>query len=77
MNNDRRKEIDKIVIIIENAKSQIDNILSDEEFSFDNMPEGLQSSDRGMQSEEAIENLQEAIDKIDEAIDFLNDAKGV
>lgn len=77
MNNVRRKDINKIINTIEILKSQIENLLSEEEFSFDNMPEGIQESEKGDKSQEAIENLQSAIDSIDEAIDYLTDAKGV
>lgn len=73
MNKERRNKIAKIISDIENIKSNLQNVLNDEEFAFDNMPENLQSSMRGEESEEAIECMNEAIDALDEAIDQLNE----
>ena len=49
------------------------SILSEEQYAFDNMPEGLQSSYRGMCSEDAIDNMEEASEKLDEVIELLGD----
>lgn len=73
MNNQRRKEIKKIIEKMYDIKTEIESVLSDEEFSFDNMPEGLQNSERGMNSEEAIDLLNEAIDNIEGSIENLED----
>ena len=73
MNKQRRKEIQKNIQLLEEAKNNLENILSDEQDYFDNMPENLQGSIRGEDSEEAIDVLQEAIDAIDECMSSLND----
>lgn len=73
MNKQRRKEIQKNIQLLEEAKNNLENILSDEQDYFDNMPENLQGSIRGEDSEEAIDVLQEAIDAIDECVSSLND----
>ena len=73
MNKERRVKISKIINDIENIKSNLQDVLSDEEFAFDNMPENLQSSMRGEESEEAIECMNEAIDALDEALSQLSD----
>ena len=73
MNKERRTKISKIINDIENIKTNLQDVLSDEEFAFDNMPENLQSSMRGEESEEAIECMNEAIDALDEALSQLND----
>ena len=72
MNNERRKKIRKLIDEIERIKSEIDFVLDDEQYSFDNMPENLQCSERGNNSEDAIDCLSDAIDSIKEAIDTLN-----
>ena len=46
--------------------------MSDEEYSFNNMPEGLQESDNGIVSQEAQENLGEAVNSLYEAITLLS-----
>lgn len=73
MNKERRFKISKIINDIENIKSNLQDVLSDEEFAFDNMPENLQCSMRGEESESAIECMNEAIDALDEALDQLGD----
>lgn len=72
MNKKRRQSISSNVSLLENIKSSLEAILSDEECYFDNMPENLQGSLRGEQSEEAIDALTEAIDALDECIESLN-----
>mgnify|MGYP004580244211 FL=1 len=71
MNKQRRKEIANAIRQIENVVS---SILADEEEAFDNMPEGLQESERGDISQEAQDNLSNAIDALEEAIICLEDA---
>ena len=57
MNAKTRKQIEKYIETIENVKSEIEDIQSDEECKFDNMPEGLQESERGEAMQEAIDYL--------------------
>ena len=77
MNNQRRKELNRIatelstaaIDDLESIKSEIEMVLMDEEMAFENMPEGLQMSYRGEMSEEAQDNMNDAIDQIDDFID--------
>lgn len=85
MNNQRRRELNRIVTVMENVsmpvdidelegiKSDIESVLWDEEFAFESMPENLQYSMRGEASQEAQDNLNEAIDLIDEFISDYED----
>ena len=73
MNNVRRKEIKKSIAKLETVISLIEEIAGDleliqeeEQEAFDNMPEGLQESERG-------ETMQECIDSFDEILSVLND----
>ena len=103
MNNSRRNQISNLIGALEHlsnnysqeeldkCKDILEDIKNEEEEAFDNMPEGLQYSQRGMDSEAAIENLNEALEyleevcemedaeeietNIDMAIDCLEDAK--
>lgn len=70
MNNERRKEIAKAITNIEGV---IQDILSDEEYAYDNMPENLQWSERGIASEEAQNSLSAAIDALEEAVMCLEE----
>lgn len=73
MNKERRNKILMIIAEIEKAKTGLENILSEEEMYFDNMPENLQGSARGEESEEAIDYIGEAITSLDSAIEQLEE----
>ena len=70
MNNQRRKEIKKVIMDIE---SVVQTLLDEEQEAFDNMPESLQYSDNGIVSEEAQDSLSAAIDALEEAIGCLEE----
>ena len=81
MNKNRRKELmewvkkaDAWITQGEELKSRLENICSDEQDSFDNMPENLQSSMRAMDAEEAIDAMNEAIESMDNAIEAAEEA---
>ena len=79
MNNTRRKQISTLIGSLERLNNhyseeelnkcmnRLEDIKNDEEEAFDNMPEGLQYSQRGMDSEAAIDNLEEALGYLEEA----------
>ena len=71
MNKERRNKISKIIEGIEKIKSDLQDVLSEEENVFDNMPENLQCSMRGEESEESIDYMNEAVDALDNAIEQL------
>ena len=59
MNNDRRNRIRKLISQLEDIQNEIENILSDEQEAFDNMPEGFQESERGEKMQAAINHLED------------------
>ena len=73
MNNTRRKEIKKAISAINASINLLENILSDEEEAFDNMPEGLQTSENGTVSEDAQNALSDAIAALEEAVECLEE----
>lgn len=73
MNKQRRKSIGDCAKELENIKSKIEDILSDEEYYFDNMPENLQGSTRGEDSQDAIDILNEVIAGLDDCIENLEE----
>lgn len=75
MNNQRRKELDTVINILNDAKSKLESIIDDEQCAFDNLPEGLQCSERGEQMESAIDNMNDALDNIDEVISCIEEAQ--
>ena len=81
MNKDRRKQlmewVKKANVWIaqgDDLKSELENICSDEQDCFDNMPENLQGSMRGMDAEEAIDAMNEAIESMSNAIEAAEEA---
>lgn len=71
MNKDRRE---RIAVVLEELSRQVELLteLHDEESdAFENMPEGLQSSERGQQSETARDKLEEAKTLVEQAVDEL------
>ena len=73
MNKARRQQLSKWLEEMENIKSELETICSDEQDYFDNMPENLQGSQRGCDSEEYIEQMEEAVSSIEEAISIIED----
>lgn len=81
MNKNRRKELMGWVRKAEDwaaqgekLKGELENICSDEQDYFDNMPENLQGSQRGMDAEEAIDAMNEAIESMGNAIEAAEEA---
>ena len=73
MNKQRRTEIESVQRDIGIVKKNLQKILDEEQETFDNMPEGLQSSERGMNSENAIDIMEETMEILDNAINNLGD----
>lgn len=76
MNKNQRKTIDGWKESLEKIKSGIEDMQEEEGDKYENLPEGIQDSDRGTAMCEGIENLMEAANSIDEAIDYLSEAQG-
>lgn len=76
MNNKRRKEIKSCIVALCRTNSNIDvvlenlnDILMDEDYYRDNMPENLQGGIRYEESEEASDYLNDAISYLTDALD--------
>lgn len=65
MNDARRKKLDYANALIEQAQSIIEGVAEEELEAFNNLPEGLQESERGQQMEQNAEFLDEIVDTID------------
>ena len=76
MNKATRKQIENIISILNEKKDEIDELQSDEEEKFDNMPEGLQDGEKGQAMSNASEALSSASESLDEAISSLEEAQG-
>lgn len=74
MNAARRKTISEAVALIDQAHDLIEEIANQERESFDNLPEGLQESERGERMDEIATALEEAYMTLTDVVDQLNDA---
>lgn len=71
MKKQRRISLVKALHLMYQAQEILSECAQEEQEEFDNMPEGLQGSDRGQQMEETAYNLQEWADGLEETINEL------
>ena len=71
MNKIRRKDLERAIKMLEDARDIIDTCKNEEQEAFDNLPEGFQQSDRGEAMEAAVSEMDDAIDEIDRIIDSI------
>ena len=75
MKEERLKTLKRCLNMIQNAHDVLEEVRDEEQDAFDNLPEGLQYSERGEMMEEAIDNLDEAIDYLDDVLSSLGDVE--
>lgn len=63
MNNQRRKEIADVLNELAALRSRVEDLQSEEQDYFDNMPENLQQSERGEKAEQAASRLEDAMNE--------------
>lgn len=75
MNNTRRSQITDIMENLSSLQTSIEELLEEEQEAFDNLPEGIQDSERGEAIQAAIDNLEEAVSNCEELLNNLEMAK--
>lgn len=73
MNKQRRANLKEAVELLERAKSIIECVAEEEREAFDNLPEGIQYSERGEQMEEYADTLDEFYESIGDGIESLEE----
>lgn len=71
MNKERRDRLSDVIASLEEAKDLLEDVKNDEQDAFDNMPVGLQCSERGSKMEDYIELMEYAVDHIDNVCEFI------
>ena len=71
MNAERRTKLHKAVEAIRNLITELEDVRDAEQDAYDNMPEGLQQSERGQASEQSITDIESAISNAEAAADDL------
>ena len=75
MNKARRSAIARLRDQLDDIKGQIEELQSEEQDYYDNMPESFQQGEKGELAEAAADALQCAVDSVDEAIGNLDTAE--
>lgn len=76
MNDERRKWLANVIGQLEEAKSELEEVLAEEEDAFGNLPESIQEGEQGQKAQTGIEALESAVEQIGEAIISIEEAKG-
>lgn len=74
MNKQRRKELDKIQGQLMDLQTALEELTVEEQDCYNNLPEGIQDSERGEAMTEAVEYMEAAYDNIQDAIDNITEA---
>lgn len=74
MNNTRRKSLRALMDQLEEIKSSLVEIQSEEEDYRDNIPENLQGSERYEKAEDACSNLEDAVSTLEDVISSIEAA---
>jgi hypothetical protein len=74
MNNRRRSMIRDALQMLTQAMQLLEDVGTEEQDYFDNMPESLQSGEKGIKAEDAAYALQEATDLLSNTIADLEGA---
>lgn len=76
MNKQRRKMLAEAIDLIMRANEIIEICKSEEEESLENLPEGIQCSDRGEQMEEYIDQMDECFGDLESVCEALDEICG-
>lgn len=60
-------------IALESAQDIIEEVMGEEQDAYDNMPEGVQESERGETVSDNVDMLEQAFDNIEEAVSNLGE----
>lgn len=73
MNKERRKKLACVINKLQDNASILMAIQEEEQMAFDNLPEGLQTSEKGEKMEEAASQLEEAVSQIEDIVQNLEE----
>lgn len=74
MNNDRRTRLGEVRDSLDDIITQIEELKDEEQEAYDNLPEGLQQTERGDKMQTAIETMEEAISAIGDVQQTIEEA---
>ena len=71
MNRQNRKELERALELISEGMEIITSIKEAEEEKYDNLPEGIQESERGEQFQENIDELDTAVSDLESVVENI------
>ena len=74
MNKARRKELERAIELMEEARDIIEDCKAEEEEYIENMPENLQYSEKYDIAEAAVEAMERAVESVEDAISNAEEA---
>lgn len=75
-----KNDLEKFVNVkdeYDDAKTDLEMLMDEEQCAYDNMSEGLQESDRGYQMQECIDALSEYVDWLTDVVDRMDDLEAL
>lgn len=73
MNKARRRQLEKVVEVLTAQMEEMETIKDEEQEAFDNLPEGIQCTERGETMEENVDELDSIITDLENVIDSINE----
>lgn len=74
MNAPRRKALESIKSSLADLQLQLETIRDEEQEYYDNMPEGIQMSEKGEKANEAVSSLEDAINNLEDVVSQIETA---
>lgn len=66
---------DELIEKLERINADIYDVQGDEQYAYDNLPEGFQNCDRGYSMDDAISYMDDAQSIIDDALEIIRESK--
>jgi len=76
MNKQRRKQLEKSVLHLNDALEIVRDVLEQEQEAFNNMPDGIRDGERGEEMQGYVDTLEEHVNTIEEAISAIEEIVG-
>lgn len=73
MNKQRRKEIERALLLLGEAKEILESVREDENDAYDNLPESIQYSERGEAMCDCVDMLDSGLSDLDDFADALSE----
>ena len=76
MNAIRRKTLERIEGLLSEARGLLEEVAQEERDAYENLPEGIQYSERGERMDEIASALEEAVNDIENIETVMEEARG-